>query len=198
MGANVGVETPQEQGAAVELGHARAQAVEDAGEFHCYIAPPYDNQAFGKALQVKYLVGGDRVFAAGEIRYMGPATGGNQDFFRRVSALAHSDGMGIDNMAAPLNHLGLDPGQQVVIDGIEPGNLGFLVVAQGGPVEGRCGAVPAEVTGVAEGFGKLGGIYVQFFWYAAHVDAGSAHVLVFRHGNSCAEAGGHACGPDAA
>ena len=197
MGANVGVEAPQEQGAAINLGNLRAQAVEDSGEFHRDIAAANDDQALGEMLQVEYFVGGNGILAARERGDVGPAAGGDEDFVGGELSLAHDHGVSVDDAGPAIDHIGLHPGQQVVVNGVEAGNFGFLVIPQGGPVESGFAAVPAKIASVAEGLGVLRGVNVQFLGHATHVDAGAAHVAILGHRHPRTERRGHAGSPDA-
>ena len=95
-------------------------------------------------------------------------------------------------------HVRVNTGQQIVVDGIQPAYLLFLVVAQGMPVEGGNLAVPAELTSVLEGVAEFGRVHVKLLRHTTHVDAGAAHIAVLRDGNPGAEARSHAGGPDAA
>ena len=155
MGTDIRIEAPQEQWAAVQLGNAGAEAIENTGELHGDVATADDDQPLRELLQVEDLIGTQCQIAAGERRDMGPATGGYQDFSSAEATLANRHRVSVDDTAAPVDHVGLHTLQQPIVDAIQAGNFLLLVIAQGGPVESRFFAVPAVVTRVAEGFGEL-------------------------------------------
>ncbi len=68
MLADVLVETAQDVVAAVDHGHVRAEAGENAGEFQRATAAALDHDALRQFGEMKRLVGGDHVLDAGDFR----------------------------------------------------------------------------------------------------------------------------------
>ena len=190
MRAYIGVEAAQEQRAAIQLGDPRAQSVENTGKFHRNVAAPDHDQSLREPGQVKDLVGRGRQVAAGEGRYVGPAAGGDENAFSRIVLSVDCHRVCIDDPGAPA--------EQIVVNGIEAGDLVFLVITQRGPVERRHGGLPAKALCVDKALAVLGGIDVEFFRHAAHVDAGATHIAVFGYRDPRTETRCHPGGANAA
>ena len=77
--ADVVVETAQHLLAAVQLGHLRAQAVEDRRELAGDVAAADHQQPAREGLEVEHLFEVTTMFAPGKIRNVRPAAGGDQD-----------------------------------------------------------------------------------------------------------------------
>ena len=137
MRAYIGVEAAQEQRAAIQLGDPRAQSVENTGKFHRNVAAPDHDQSLREPGQVKDLVGRGRQVAAGEGRYVGPAAGGDENAFSRIVLSVDCHRVCIDYPGAPVDDGRVHAAEQIVVNGIEAGDLVFLVITQRGPVERR-------------------------------------------------------------
>ncbi|MNU53444.1 hypothetical protein D3C71_424770 [compost metagenome] len=83
--AHVVVEAGEQVGAAVQLRHLGAQAVEDRCELAGDVAAAHHQQALGERVEVEHRVGGHDVFAAWNLGHEGRAAGGHQQVARGVA-----------------------------------------------------------------------------------------------------------------
>ena len=172
--ADVFIEPAQHLVAAVDHMHVGAEAAHDAGELERDVTRAHDHQAAGKLVQVEDFVGRDGKRRAFERGHEGAPARRYDNVLRRHGVLAHAYCMGVfqDGVAGEQ----LDPGiaEDLVIDALEALELLLLGRHQGGPVEGEPLHIPAIGGGVFEVVGEVRGEYVEFFGYAAAMDAGAA------------------------
>src|SRR5690606_8848643 len=192
------IKTPQELLAPVQQTGLAAQTVEYAGEFDCDIPPADNSAAGGQLLEIENLIGGNDVLATGELGNEGPASGRQQYALRRETLVTYGHRVRIQQTGSTMNQRDTGAGQQVVIDAVEAGYLGVLVLYQALPVEGFHRAIPAMAPGVLDVLGEMCGVGQQLLGHTAHVDAGASQMELFGYRNPRAEPGGHAAGTHAA
>src|SRR5690606_31011659 len=142
------VETAQELIAPVGQAGSAAETMEDAGELYGDIAATHDEAALGQLLEVEHLIGADDVFPARELWNERPAAGGKQDAFGREGLLAHRNGMGIHQRGSTVDQGYPGGRQQVMVDAVEPGDFGVLVIQQTLPGKARFWEIPAVAAGI--------------------------------------------------
>ncbi|MNP27066.1 hypothetical protein D3C76_1199520 [compost metagenome] len=155
--------------------------MENTGELDGDIATAHHQHAAWQVLEEERLVGGDRQFLAGDVRYLGPATGGNEDVLGGVALTVdfHFIGTGHPRMALQQRHAAVD--QQVAVDAVEALDFAVLVGNQRTPVEVPLFQGPAEACCLLKLIGHMGPVHQQLFRHAANVDASTTQVAALGH-----------------
>ena len=133
-------------------------------------------------------VGDDRMRAGGD------QDGAGAD----LGAVVERDLVGAGHGRALGDDLDLVALEYVVVDALEPLDLGEHVVAQDRPVELALADVPAEAARVLEVLGEMGAVDEQLLGHAAADDAGAADAILLGDGDAGAMGGGDARGTHAA
>lgn len=194
MLADAAVEAAQEQVATVEQDGLGAEPVEDRGELDGDVAAADHQHAARQALEEERFVGGDRVFLAGNVRHLRPATGGDENVLGAEALAVHLDAVRIEQTGVTFEQGHPAVHQQVAVDPVEPLDLAVLVADQGRPVELRLAGAPAIGPGLLEVLAEMRAIDQQLLRHAADVDAGATQVATLRHRDTGTEAGGEAGG----
>lgn len=194
MLADAAVEAAQEQVATVEQGGLGAEPVEDRGELDGDVAAADHQHAARQALEEERFVGGDRVFLAGNVRHLRPATGGDENVLGAETLAVHLDVVRIEQTGVTFEQGHPAVHQQVAVDPVEPLDLAVLVADQGRPVELRLAGAPTIGPGLLEVLAEMRAIDQQLLRHAADVDAGATQVATLRHRDTGTEAGGEAGG----
>ena len=196
-GAHVVVEAAQDLLAPAELGHVRAEAMEDRRELACDVAAADDDQPLGKARQVEDLVRADRELGARHFRRNRPASGGDDDVRGAMANAVDLDFVRADELGPAADHGRSGAFEQLAVDAVEAADLRGAARLQGRPVEARRADAPAEAACLGEALGVMRGEAVQLLRNAAEVDAGAAERRVLGDGDARAALGGQASGANA-
>jgi len=196
--ADVAVEAAQDLLAAIELRHARTQAVEDGSELARDVAAADDSQARRETRQVEDLVRADRAFAARHVGRRRPAPGGDDDPLGTMANAGDLDLVRADDARATAQQDRARARQKVAVDVVEAADLDAPVCLQRLPVERRSADAPAEAVRFLEALGVVGGEAVQLLRNATDVDAGAAERAVFGDRDARAALRRHARSANAA
>ena len=121
------VEAAQEQVAAIQQRGLCAEAVEDGGELDRDITTAHHQHTLGQRFQEEGFVGADGVLAAGNIRNLRPATGGDENALGTVTLAVDFDSVGVDDARMALEQADPAVDQQVAVDPVEALDLAVLV-----------------------------------------------------------------------
>ena len=173
--AQVGVEAAQDLVAAVELDDLGAEPVHDAGELAGDVAAADDRHALGLLLEPEHLVRGDAELGAGDVRHEGPGAGRDEQMLGRVlGPVGEPHPVRVEHARAHPAELHAGAAQPVVVDRLQPRDLGVLRGDQPAPVERRRADGPAVARGVLEVVGEARRIDEELLRDAAADHAGAA------------------------
>jgi hypothetical protein len=184
------VEATQQALAAVGEHRLHPEAVEDRGELDRDVAAADHDHAPRQPLEVKRLVGGDRVAASRDVGNRGPGAGGDEDVLRREPAAADLHGVRVCDGGAPAQDLDARERQRPLVDAVQARDFLVLVREQRRPIEARLADGPAEARGNLEVFAQVRRVGEELFRDAADVDARAAETAGFgdRHPGAVARA----------
>ena len=193
--ANLLLIAAQDGARAVQDGDGHPQLVEDARELIGDVAAAGDQHAPGEFGQVEHLVGGDAVFAAGAVRHQGARAGGDQDVLgRHRAAGGEADLVRPGDLRALMDDLDARVAQRLLVEAVQPVDLGQHVVAERGPGEAGGRHRPAEAARVVQILREVRAVDQQLLGHAAPDDAGAADPELLRHRHARAVRGGDAAG----
>src|SRR5690606_12114168 len=143
---------------------------------------------------IEDFVRADHMLTARKFGNKRPATGGDDNTLRREGLVSNGNGMGVNQLRSAVHQSHPGRCQQIMIDAIEAGDLGILVLDQTLPIELRLGQVPAITLGITEVLGEMGRIGEQLFRHTANVDTGTAEIQVFGYRHPRTKSSRHAAG----
>ena len=149
LGANLFVETAKRKVRPVGKMGFDTKSIKDAREFARYIPCAIDNDPIGSLCQIKRLIRGNGMFRkARHLRYLRPASSGDQKPLRRDFPLANTNAVGPANDATPLDQFNPGIGQQRSVNGFKSVQFAVLGVDQRRPVMTIHTQLPAVTAGI--------------------------------------------------
>ena len=203
VGADLLVESAQEQRSPVDQRHVATEAGEDARELDADVTAADDREALRQALQEERLVRANRVLDPRNPRHVRPTADRDQNLVRSDSPQVARPSFDryrvrIEQPRPPLEQFHAGAVQQAAVDPVQALDLAILVRDQPAPVEGGLLRRPTETRSLAVVVREGRGADEELLRHATDVDAGAAKVPLRGHRHPCAMTGGHPAGAHAA